>query len=456
MTKPPPYQTWDRIHFHMRTKVCVAAFARDKHASRTTGQAADDATFDASGAAIAPASLIDMAPPRRRLSPPSRREGPNSCKSDSKQKVGSGEDDKRRLLEELFPEEAERRIHDDKSRREREVPRLPLHVPATAPSDLRPRKSDELDSDFGNSSAKKFYALLRNSEREKGDRISVLVLRNASKNLVDDDFRRLIPQGKHIEGWNLERGDIIKIIPGRDSVTLERENYYFILFKSMSSAFTYQTHVTRLHSLAQSNVPSSLVSPIPPPPGYSVGGQDLHALLQSYALVPPSQSLHLRQLKRPFTSSVAQIVSNQGYPAIVNRPNRAPVEVVLRLEGPQLAVPHIRSAIYNAAKSRGLPWTGEQKALDVFKWEPHGRRVSPMGRQRLEEHAETFEKDAEGKDKEPQRAMREALPCYTLGFNNESDAQTFVRYWHRRPMHLEDFVFEDSDTPPVVNAEILW
>lgn len=44
----------------------------------------------------------------------------------------------------------------------------------------------------------------------EGPQTSVLVMRNVSKNLVDDDFRRIIPKGKHVEGWTLEQGDIIK------------------------------------------------------------------------------------------------------------------------------------------------------------------------------------------------------------------------------------------------------
>lgn len=247
------------------------------------------------------------------------------------------------------------------------------------------------------------------------------------------------------------------VIPGRNTATLERENFYFILFRSARSAFAYQTHVTRLHRLSQSHVPASMMSPIPPPPGFSVNGEDLHALLQTYSLIPPNQHIQLRQLRPPYTPSVEQIVNSGGYPALINRPDRAPVEVALRLEGPQLAIPHIKSALYYAAKHRGLPWTGQDRAIDVFKWEPQGPSISPMGPRRLEEDLkDNEEEEEEAEEDETQARRRKPLPCYIIGFNTESEAQTFVRYWHRRPLELRDFIYEDNDIAPIANAEILW
>jgi len=36
-----------------------------------------------------------------------------------------------------------------------------------------------------------------------------MVLRNASKSLSENDFRRVVPKGRHIEGWK-GQGDIMK------------------------------------------------------------------------------------------------------------------------------------------------------------------------------------------------------------------------------------------------------
>lgn len=42
------------------------------------------------------------------------------------------------------------------------------------------------------------------------DRDFVLIMVNASLNLLPEDFRSLMPKGRHIEEWNLDQGDIVK------------------------------------------------------------------------------------------------------------------------------------------------------------------------------------------------------------------------------------------------------
>lgn len=401
-----------------------------------------------------------------------------------KQKQGLG------LLEELFPEEALR--HKDQQRREREVPRLQLDVPdILTPHLTATREQSRTQPDLPLDKAAvwwntKVYERQYAQMEKQGPGVSVLVLRNASKNLTEEDFRRVIPQGRHIEGWALERGDILKVIPGRDTSTLERQNFYFILFSAPVSAFAYQTHVTRLHKLAQSQTPTSLLSPVPPPPGYLVGGEDIDNMIQSYSLVPLSQAITIRQLSPPLTPSVYQIVNHKGYPNLLLRPKRSPVEVMLRLEGPQLAISHIRSALSKTARDRGMPWTGKDNSeMKISKWEIRGTNISPMsnrefkvlkerrseateksatsppGEQEYEDkYEDTYEDDQEDGDEdgdvEVHRKRRQPAPGYIIGFDTESEAQTFVAYWHRRAMGLADFYYENGDVAPLVNAEILW
>lgn len=152
-----------------------------------------------------------LAQPSRHAS--DRRPRPPRWKQQAKptwlgSKVETGETNNRKLLEELFPEEAERRINPIKPKREREVPRLQLDVPIPTPLPARSRQEEDVDLE--NRNARRLYKAMSNQERTKGVHTGVVILRNASNNLTDDDFRRLIPQGKHIEGWNLDRGDILK------------------------------------------------------------------------------------------------------------------------------------------------------------------------------------------------------------------------------------------------------
>lgn len=119
------------------------------------------------------------------------------------------------LFDELFPEQAQRRNEQD-VQEEREVPRLALDI-VNVPEDVAQRGAARSKEDpIAPVPPVASSDMNRNARRRQEyferlpDIISVLVLSKASKNLVDEDFRRVIPQGKHIEGWSLERGDIIK------------------------------------------------------------------------------------------------------------------------------------------------------------------------------------------------------------------------------------------------------
>lgn len=116
------------------------------------------------------------------------------------------------LLEELFPEEAVKlkvRNHPPASTKncDRDIPPLPL--------------SSDLD-DVTSAHAKGWRRNSRGPPRRRDGRIgtlsaeargrtdvTVMVIHNASKSLCEDDFRRVVPKGKHIEGWK-GQGDILK------------------------------------------------------------------------------------------------------------------------------------------------------------------------------------------------------------------------------------------------------
>ncbi|KAL1303369.1 hypothetical protein AAFC00_006766 [Neodothiora populina] len=405
---------------------------------------------------------------------------PAQAKKSSAPQVEARKESNNALLAELFPEETQRFAQQDLTRvqhtavaaaqkhREPEVPRLKLDVPDLPERpkgpDLRPaRRAPELPLDKA-----MYWDSMRDTQRQivhrekQGDAISVLVLRNASKNLVEEDFRRVIPQGKHIEGWTLDRGDILKVIPGRRTSTLERDNFYYILFKSPVSAFSYQVHVTRLHRLAQSQTPTSLTSPIPPPPGYTVNGENIEAMIQSYSLLPLSQEMDIRQLARPLRPSMQQIVNNLGYPHLVNRPTRMPAEVLLHLEGKEIPMPQIRYAFGKAARFRGLPWTGDDRLIYLEKWDGGAKDISPMGSRGFkfdvahEEIAGPSDEESTTSLVEPsRRKFRGALQRYIVGFDNQAEAETFVRHWHMQPLLGLDHML-NGDSAPIVNVEVLW
>ncbi|EMC92581.1 hypothetical protein BAUCODRAFT_114323 [Baudoinia panamericana UAMH 10762] len=359
------------------------------------------------------------------------------------------------LAEQLFPKT--KKDAGDEERPPREIPRLPLESPNM------PKRMTRSDHNIFHDRPM-MPQLEREIRRqdELSPEITVLVLRNASKNLVEEDFRRLVPQGQHMEGWMLEQGDIIKVLPGRDLATLEQGNYYYLLFKNRLSAFTYQGHVSRMFQIVAQQTPTSTASQIPPPPGYKVLGMDAHAVLQAFTLVPASQKMDLRMLSHPMTPAMDSLVKHQGYKALVRRPDRMPFEVRLTLEGPQLQVPAIRHVLVETAKDRSLPWSGgDDNVPRITKWEPtnpattrdrHSPKAGAVPAPDASELAATSGDHVEETRRSPQLV-------YILGFCTELAAQRFLRYWHRRPMTLSEDGIEHGhydDIAPITNVEMLW
>ena len=374
------------------------------------------------------------------------------------------------LIEQLFPEET-KRYEEAAARQEREIPRMPLDMPTpkqTTPADrlaLPPRTRESRGAML------KRRTMELQSEQAEGQ-TSVLVLLNASKNLTQEDFNRLIPQGQHVEGWTLEEGDILKVIPGRNLATLEQENYYYLLFSSPLSAFVYQGHATRIARMAAEQTPSSLHTALAPMPGYMVDGMDVYAAIQAYTLTPSTQTLNLRQLKLPMSPLVASIAKNGGYTAILNRPDKMPYEVRLTLEGPQIPLSRIRYIIYESGRDRALGWSGGDEAnIKITKYEPRRPENPTSGKEEsvsvswppAEQSQLSFDMSrsrvtSSGSDaSEDSLKRRKAHPVYILGFHTEHAAQSFIRYWHRKPMDWGSKRADpEDDLAPIANAELLW
>jgi hypothetical protein len=64
---------------------------------------------------------------------------------------------------------------------------------------------------------------------------------------------------------------------------------------------------------------------------------------------------------------------------------------------------------------------------------------------------------SDSEDFEGAKKYKTANSVYILGFHTEHAAQSFVRYWHRKPMDWgKKSVDMDGDLPPIANAELLW
>ncbi|KAL6718322.1 hypothetical protein ACLMJK_004411 [Lecanora helva] len=334
---------------------------------------------------------------------------------------------KRSLLAELFPEETlDVEVNGD--RKDQEVPRLPL--PEVDVFD------EDLEDEFGSSNGRAngiTKAAATNAFKQK--QLAVLIMQMASKSLVESDFRRIAPKGKHIEDWT-GPGDILKVIPVRDPQTLEHSGQYFILFPNPAYARTYQSHVIRLQRVARTQTPTSIESPLPLQPGVIVEGEDVHALLQDYALCPPSQRLQLRMLKPPYAPRTRLIFRQRGYPQLVEGEAKAGRSVLFWIDGHQVTTSMIKRTLDEDGQERGLAWNMLIQRVDPS-----------MAGADLEE--DTGSGGYEGSDQ--LRHHRSPPARWILTFTDESRARGFIRAWHRKP-----FPIERAQVLSLVHTEFLW
>jgi hypothetical protein len=374
------------------------------------------------------------------------------------------------LLEELFPEETKQVLVKETSEQPDTPPRIPVpHVPldSTAEAGLTRRKVAE------------------HSEKRRPmqkaipltDTSTVLELRFASKSLTEEDFRRLIPRGLHMQEWT-RRGEFVKVFPKRDPRTLEKLGNYYIIFRNGKDAEVYREHVHHVYDLARQHTPTSLTSERPPPPGYMINGEDVSALVQSFSLIPPQQKLYLHYLSPPFTPFQQNIFKRGGYAQILGEGREGIAQVMVEfLAGRQPSWFDIHDSIYLDGRRRGLEWKllpGESSIRKVDM----NQRTKKNENSVLEDEDET-EPDVEdalsdlelsgtesgGKRKKTVKEQAKT-PTYgqrwILSFESVVEAKRFALAWHGRafPWHgralkkWQDKGFGEQTL--MVNAEFLW
>ena len=108
------------------------------------------------------------------------------------------------LFEELFPEETQKKEDSSHNIEEKyhDVPRLPL------PEVGESFEEHHDDPDRSRARSEKVTSQAT-AEAFRQKRLAVLVLQIASKSLVESDFRRVAPKGKHIAHWT-GPGELLK------------------------------------------------------------------------------------------------------------------------------------------------------------------------------------------------------------------------------------------------------
>lgn len=117
------------------------------------------------------------------------------------------------LLEELFPEEVQKKRNRFPAKELQHIPRLPL-------STLTEETHEGPNVVRGGKHLEAFVE--RDSLRQWN--ISVLVIRRASRSLIESDFRRVAPEGQHIDDWK-GLGDILRGIIQPHSPLFQQKKY---------------------------------------------------------------------------------------------------------------------------------------------------------------------------------------------------------------------------------------
>ena len=220
----------------------------------------------------------------------------------------------------------------------------------------------------------------------------------------------------------------------RDPQTLECAGYYFMLFPNPAYARAYQGHVLQLHRMAKTYTPVSIESPLPLESGMIIEGEDADAILQDYALCPPSQDIHFQLLCPPYNHATKRLLDQRGYRQLVKENDKTGRSVLFKVEGQQLTTSIVRDTMAADGRERGLAWGVSIERID-------NSMPSPVdGDQGLEDN---------GSDK--LRTQRSNPLRWILSFTKESQARSFIRAWHRRA-----FPAARGDAPSLVHAELMW
>ena len=151
------------------------------------------------------------------------------------------------LLEELFPEEAQKdddrdpKFYDDVQN----VPRLPLPDIDNFPEEFDHEPDREKDQP-------KRMTKVAAANAFRQQQLAVLSLDAGSKSLVESDFRRIAPKGQHIDDWT-GPGDILKS-------GLRKENHVHKVLVSLPVSKSYLCETLRRWS---QQVATSYCSQIP-------------------------------------------------------------------------------------------------------------------------------------------------------------------------------------------------
>lgn len=320
---------------------------------------------------------------------------------------------------------------------------------------------------------------------EYGSHSTVVVISAVSSTLIDSDFYRIIPEGKHVEGW---AGGLVKIVQARHPLSHEPVGQYFLMFHSRPSAVAYAEEVKRLHELSQRllHAPGSSgrktargklgSAPARPQPFLT---EEEKAAVRSFTLCAPDAELRV-SVRMWGLLMVGQIASKTDIADVVQalRPEaETPAKVLLVVGGHHgaLTARELWLALRDDGRERGTPWVlknAREGIMPVRTQLVTDTLFKATGRVLLRAEAVPFPLDidaddaaaaetgvmfaesgvgggghldgdwGEEEDNDPQQraveggggadGQEEAFNRFVLTFTQSVDARRFVRSWHKR------------------------
>ena len=185
-----------------------------------------------------------------------------------------------------------------------------------------------------------------------------------------------------------------------------------------------------------------------PPKGMIIEGDNVHALLQDYALCPPSQKISLKMLFPPYSAGVKRLINQRGYTQLVSHNEKAGRAVLFWVNGHQPSTNLVRNVIAQDGRDRGMEWIPVNRRNSIEKVDV------PIVIGDAEDLDDSESKEIE--DVEEPGGTRRHYPRWIIPFVDEDEARRFVRAWHQRPFPVPRDPSLHDEPPPLVHVEFVW
>jgi hypothetical protein len=249
------------------------------------------------------------------------------------------------------------------------------------------------------------------------------------------------------------------VFPSRSPDTFEKNGDYFLVIPAAEDALAWRRNVEKMHRIARKYSVSSLMAKnIAPPPGFRAKGEDVHKIINSFALVPAVSPLMISRYHKLSDYHTA-LAERGGYLGIVDQDRRPLHRVMLRVTGIPLRVSDLYRSIVLDGQRRNMRWA-------VATSDDGKQAASAVVRRFVEQDQRASAPDPNKHDKKEFGYGQR----YLVDFETLRAAQQFSREWHRRPLPLptpdqrqdwysqgvRDVIARGRGGDTMVYTELLW